>query len=152
MKYTFILFFKQKTAYDMRISDWSSDVCSSDLDAIPLIDFHEAPPALPWTLDDAVALCRKIEKIAPEYGAHVALTGGTLYKDGPRKDVDLLFYRIRQVKEIDRPRLLRALQRIGVEISKRHGWVQQAFYEGKPIDLFFPAHIDGARDEAGASA
>src|SRR3546814_7167768 len=24
-------FFKQKTAYDMRISDWSSDVCSSDL-------------------------------------------------------------------------------------------------------------------------
>src|SRR3546814_7522676 len=28
-------FFKQKTAYDMRISDWSSDVCSSDLfDAI----------------------------------------------------------------------------------------------------------------------
>src|SRR3546814_15713032 len=25
-------FFKQKTAYDLRISDWSSDVCSSDLD------------------------------------------------------------------------------------------------------------------------
>src|SRR3546814_10919033 len=28
-------FFKQKTAYEMRISDWSSDVCSSDLDAAP---------------------------------------------------------------------------------------------------------------------
>src|SRR3546814_1016196 len=27
------LFFKQKTAYEMRISDWSSDVCSSDLAA-----------------------------------------------------------------------------------------------------------------------
>src|SRR3546814_18459522 len=27
------LFFKLKTAYEMRISDWSSDVCSSDLDA-----------------------------------------------------------------------------------------------------------------------
>src|SRR3546814_14195298 len=27
-----ILFFKQKTAYEMRISDWSSDVCSSDLE------------------------------------------------------------------------------------------------------------------------
>src|SRR3546814_3286404 len=26
-----LLFFKQKTAYEMRISDWSSDVCSSDL-------------------------------------------------------------------------------------------------------------------------
>src|SRR3546814_1666973 len=28
-----VLFFKQKTAYEMRISDWSSDVCSSDLSA-----------------------------------------------------------------------------------------------------------------------
>src|SRR3546814_1786859 len=28
---TYIFFFKQKTAYEMRISDWSSDVCSSDL-------------------------------------------------------------------------------------------------------------------------
>src|SRR3546814_2826764 len=27
----FLFFFKQQTAYDMRISDWSSDVCSSDL-------------------------------------------------------------------------------------------------------------------------
>src|SRR3546814_5958330 len=27
-------FFKQKTAYEMRMSDWSSDVCSSDLDAV----------------------------------------------------------------------------------------------------------------------
>src|SRR3546814_19655001 len=28
---SFFFFFKQKTAYEMRISDWSSDVCSSDL-------------------------------------------------------------------------------------------------------------------------
>src|SRR3546814_2304562 len=30
--FCFFFFFKQKTAYEMRISDWSSDVCSSDLD------------------------------------------------------------------------------------------------------------------------
>src|SRR3546814_8602392 len=29
--YVLLFFFKQKTAYEMRISDWSSDVCSSDL-------------------------------------------------------------------------------------------------------------------------
>src|SRR3546814_2699343 len=29
--YTLFFFFKQKTAYEVRISDWSSDVCSSDL-------------------------------------------------------------------------------------------------------------------------
>src|SRR3546814_17717833 len=32
--FLFFVFFKQKTAYEMRISDWSSDVCSSDLRAI----------------------------------------------------------------------------------------------------------------------
>src|SRR3546814_2697597 len=30
-----VFFFKQKTAYEMRISDWSSDVCSSDLSRYP---------------------------------------------------------------------------------------------------------------------
>src|SRR3546814_5760347 len=30
----FFFFFKQKTAYEMRISDWSSDVCSSDLNSL----------------------------------------------------------------------------------------------------------------------
>src|SRR3546814_2219101 len=31
MLYIVVVFYKQKTAYEMRISDWSSDVCSSDL-------------------------------------------------------------------------------------------------------------------------
>src|SRR3546814_1776300 len=37
----FFFFFKQKTAYEMRISDWSSDVCSSDL-LHPVIEFGVA--------------------------------------------------------------------------------------------------------------
>src|SRR3546814_15129632 len=42
-------FFKQKTAYEMRISDWSSDVCSSDLAAITV------QATISVTGDDAVA-------------------------------------------------------------------------------------------------
>src|SRR3546814_12182911 len=37
----FFFFFKQKTAYEMRISDWSSDVCSSDL--VPTADGKLVP-------------------------------------------------------------------------------------------------------------
>src|SRR3546814_18310803 len=33
-----LFFFKQKTAYEMRISDWSSDVCSSDLEHFQAIE------------------------------------------------------------------------------------------------------------------
>src|SRR3546814_18028535 len=40
-----IFYFKQKTAYEMRISDWSSDVCSSDLHALGLP--RERRPDLP---------------------------------------------------------------------------------------------------------
>src|SRR3546814_1553928 len=39
--YCCVFFFKQKTAYEMRISDWSSDVCSSDL---PLHRHEERAP------------------------------------------------------------------------------------------------------------
>src|SRR3546814_6118743 len=35
--FVFFFFFKQKTAYEMRISDWSSDVCSSDLEMVKSI-------------------------------------------------------------------------------------------------------------------
>src|SRR3546814_6823454 len=36
----FCFYFKQKTAYEVRISDWSSDVCSSDLAEVVALD-HE---------------------------------------------------------------------------------------------------------------
>src|SRR3546814_16292648 len=46
-------FFKQKTAYEMRISDWSSDVCSSDLgsaSARPTKREIDAGLAQPWVM------------------------------------------------------------------------------------------------------
>src|SRR3546814_2253655 len=39
-------FFKQKTAYEMRISDWSSDVCSSDLAGSALVVTRAKEPPL----------------------------------------------------------------------------------------------------------
>src|SRR3546814_7198428 len=39
-------FFKQKTAYEMRISDWSSDVCSSDLNSPPSISSQFGPHSI----------------------------------------------------------------------------------------------------------
>src|SRR3546814_2886563 len=46
MFFSLFFFFKQKTAYEMRISDWSSDVCSSDLivmlDELSLDDMRTA--------------------------------------------------------------------------------------------------------------
>src|SRR3546814_5745771 len=52
----FFFFFKQKTAYDMRISDWSSDVCSSDLDAGSADDYHKLVDAL-GGLSERITVC-----------------------------------------------------------------------------------------------
>src|SRR3546814_2920114 len=46
-----LFFFKQKTAYEMRISDWSSDVCSSDLVEVVRV----AGIVTPDVQDDGVA-------------------------------------------------------------------------------------------------
>src|SRR3546814_1252229 len=53
-----IFFFKQKTAYEMRISDWSSDVCSSDLEAnakLAAIVEHSDDAILSKSLDGIIA-------------------------------------------------------------------------------------------------
>src|SRR3546814_20301795 len=49
----FFFFFKQKPAYEMRISDWSSDVCSSDLLSDPHLWFHHRRGDDPQRADDA---------------------------------------------------------------------------------------------------
>src|SRR3546814_1865037 len=57
-------FFKQKTAYEMRISDWSSDVCSSDL----INDYA----GLDLKGKVAVALSGSPVGMPSEIGAHLA--------------------------------------------------------------------------------
>src|SRR3546814_17882463 len=48
-------FFKQKTAYEMRISDWSSDVCSSDLRSQPhFVDLACRCQRHIWNADDGI--------------------------------------------------------------------------------------------------
>src|SRR3546814_5180020 len=58
-----ILFvFKQKTAYEMRISDWSSDVCSSDLEELTAANQTSGANDLTFTYD---ALGRNLTQAGP---------------------------------------------------------------------------------------
>src|SRR3546814_3081078 len=72
-------FFKQKTAYEMRISDGSSDVCSSDLDPIvghePLELLAGILAALIRVMQESIGLAappdRHDQRIGDELGCHV---------------------------------------------------------------------------------
>jgi hypothetical protein len=92
-----------------------------------------------WNLEEAVAFCRAVEAVAPQFGAHVALTGGTLYCDGPRKDCDIVLYRIRERETpIDFDGLFAALIPLGAEFVKDYGWCKKIKWNGKPVDVFDP--------------
>src|SRR3546814_14267911 len=60
-------FFKQKTAYEMRISDWSSDVCSSDLlkQVLPVEVLRQERDVV-FMIDDLVALQQAIREARAE--------------------------------------------------------------------------------------
>src|SRR3546814_4025510 len=83
----FFLFFKQKTAYEMRISDWSSDVCSSDLSAGQSADFSAC------RRKRGVG-ARNVQELGPGRGLQPVLPAGLLGRGqllryrGQRRDPD----------------------------------------------------------------
>src|SRR3546814_5089126 len=80
-------FFKQKTAYDMRISDWSSDVCSSDLalDGDPqLRQVREGDETVRHLIDTAM----KLEGLYRHASTHAA---GVVIGDRPLAELVALY-------------------------------------------------------------
>ena len=96
-----------------------------------------------WTQKHAIELARLVEAQCQPAGCHVALTGGCLYKDGERKDCDLLFYRIRQKSHIDMKLLFETLGRLGIIVISGRGWVFKATLGDRHLDLFFPEEQGG---------
>ena len=96
------------------------------------------PADLKWTRQQLIELCIAIEAVCVPFGCHVAMTGGCLYKQGLRKDADVLFYRIRQCKTIDGDGLFEALEKIGLNYVSGFRWCWKFEYEGKTVDLLFP--------------
>src|SRR3546814_3215523 len=82
-------FFKQKTAYEMRISDWSSDVCSSDL--LAGIEPSARGSALaPGAVPVAAAVIGDPPVAAVGTGLHVAAERGGAAMLDRRHDLELM--------------------------------------------------------------
>src|SRR3546814_6697968 len=69
-------FFKQKTAYEMRISDWSSDVCSSDLNQWVEMTLTEGKN-------------REVRKVLEHFGLQVSRLIRTRYGEFTLADLDM---------------------------------------------------------------
>lgn len=106
-----------------------------------------------WSRDEAFDLCRILESVCSKFGCHIGLTGGLLYKSGPRKDCDIIVYRAGQAdpteerppfaEEIDRNALISAVESAGLVLVKEYTRVVKFLADNKPVDLIFP-ECDGA--------
>lgn len=92
-----------------------------------------------WTQQEAISLCIELEKAASLHGGHVALTGGLLYRSGPRKDLDVVVYRTRQVEQFDWDGFFFEISlTLDIERGKDTGWCKKATMDGRNIDFFDP--------------
>src|SRR3546814_1936731 len=138
-------FFKQKTSYEVRISDWSSDVCSSDLLVGSYVDRGGVEAAL-QTLDLQAhlhsELCveigqrlveEKSRRLAHDGAAHgdpLALPAGKLARPALKKILQLENLRRLADTPIDlRQRLAGNLQAIGHGVVNRHMRVERIVLE-----------------------
>src|SRR3546814_3729935 len=79
--FLFFFFFKQKTAYEMRISDWSSDVCSSDLDGRALM------AAIAVGYEVAIRIARNMHPASRHRGFHNSSVAGQIGRASCRERV-----------------------------------------------------------------
>ena len=100
-----------------------------------------------WYQDEAIAFARTIEEIAVMHDFHVALTGGCLYKDSPRKDADFVIYRHNTPESIDtkedmqhrRAAFEKDLASAGVVGFLHYGYLTKAKrLDGRGIDILYP--------------
>ena len=97
------------------------------------------------TLVDALAIAADIENVAASCDCHIGLTGGILYKQGPRKDIDFVVYKHnteetagKPVRRID---FEAGLEKLGIVFGKRGPRVTKAVWYNYSIDFIYAEEI-----------
>ena len=93
------------------------------------------------------SLSLQLEAVANTMELHIALTGGQLYKTGPRKDIDFVVYTSRQIKEVPKSLhdyLLKCDRMIPDFVyTYMYGFVCKATYKQVQLDFLYPQFAGG---------
>lgn len=92
----------------------------------------------------AIEICKEIYPKLSEAGFYPALTGGSLYKEGLRKDVDIIIYRNRQAApQFEMTDIKDLLIELGFTDLEFFGFVTKSQYKGVSVDIFNPESTAG---------
>lgn len=90
-------------------------------------------------LSNGLELCQILRGELVDKGYYPALTGGLIYKNGPRKDIDIVIYRNRQDHDhFEMSDIFGELEQCGLENIEYYGFVTKAKWKGFTVDLFNP--------------
>ena len=99
----------------------------------------------PVTQQDGIKLCGILWSKLNDRGYFPALTGGLLYKEGERKDIDIVIYRHRQKhQQFEMTDIFELLEECGLYDLQHFGFVTKAKWRGVVVDLFNPESVSGA--------
>lgn len=97
-------------------------------------------------LQDGLDLCCELYLLLKPHGYFPALTGGLVYKNGERKDIDIVIYRHRQdIDHFEMPDIYNLLEKAGLNSFVYFGFVTKANWKGITVDLFNPETLGGDR-------
>ncbi len=104
---------------------------------------NEEKPKLTWNRDEALAFCVRLEKylLSAEVKCHVALTGGCLYSEGERKDMDIILYPHKDKDGCEEQTAMFHAVLFGLDmnpgdIKAYEQRVYKTTYHGRNIDMF----------------
>jgi hypothetical protein len=95
--------------------------------------------------EKAIELCKQLYYVLEKRGVYPALTGGTLYKNGERKDIDIVLYRAESGNPLDVNDVWDDLCSIGMFIAFNYDRVAKCTWQGIDIDLIFPRRCRSIR-------
>lgn len=102
-----------------------------------MIDF--LPQAYSAKKEDAERLCKKLFEVLYGEGYYPALTGGLLYREGSRKDIDIVIFRNRQtVTHFEMENIENLLTECGLSEFQYFGFVTKCKLGDLNVDLFNP--------------
>lgn len=93
-----------------------------------------------WTLEQGLALARKLEIIAGTLNAHIALGGGVLHRGHSMKDVDIFVYPHKKSRDFSHEKLLKRFGAQKVSKVANYDDEKYVYYceiDGKRVDVFF---------------
>tara|TARA_R110000782_G_scaffold10750_13_gene33303 strand:- start:1106 stop:1504 length:399 start_codon:yes stop_codon:yes gene_type:complete len=94
------------------------------------------------TMEQGIELCKELYAELSTIGFFPALTGGSIYKEGNRKDIDIVIFRHRQmIEKFEMTDIFTNLENIGITDIRHFGFVTKCVWKGCDVDLFNPETI-----------